>query len=69
MSLQVKEHQALVVRARLKRMSYEATNMAHELWAEELRHASDQHITSVTLLDSQRQTTIEAIVGSFGSIS
>ena len=30
-SLQVKEHQALVVRARLKRMSYEAMNMAHEL--------------------------------------
>ena len=27
-SLQVKEHQALVVRARLKRMSCKATNMA-----------------------------------------
>ena len=32
-SLQVKEHQALVVRARLKRMSCEATNMAQELRA------------------------------------
>ena len=30
-SLQVKEHQALVVRVRLKRMSCEATNMAQEL--------------------------------------
>ena len=30
-SLQVKEHQALVVRTRLKRMSCEATNMAQEL--------------------------------------
>ena len=30
-SLQVKEHQALVVRARLKRMSCKATNMAQEL--------------------------------------
>ena len=34
-SLQVKEYQALVVRARLKRMSYEATNMAQKLRAEE----------------------------------
>ena len=32
-SLQVKEHQTLVVRARLKRMSCEATNMAPELRA------------------------------------
>ena len=32
-SLQVKEHQALVVRARLKRMSCEATNIAQELRA------------------------------------
>ena len=32
-SLQVKEHQTLVVRARLKRMSCEATNMAQELRA------------------------------------
>ena len=38
-SLQIKEYQALVVRARLKRMSCEATNMA-----EELRHATDRHI-------------------------
>ena len=30
-SLQIKEYQALVVRARLKRMSCEATNMAQEL--------------------------------------
>ena len=33
-SLQVKEHQALVVRAWLKRKSCEATNMAQELRAE-----------------------------------
>ena len=30
-SLQIKEHQALVVRARLKRMSCEATNTAQKL--------------------------------------
>ena len=53
-SLQIKEYQALVVRARLKRMSCEATNMAQELRAEELRHASDQHIASVTSPDGQR---------------
>ena len=38
--LQVKKYQVLVVRARLKRMSCEATNMAQELQAEELRHAA-----------------------------
>ena len=32
---QVNEYQALVVRARLKRVSFEATNMAQELRAEE----------------------------------
>ena len=36
-SLQVKEHQALVVRARLKRMSCKAMNMAQELRPEEHR--------------------------------
>ena len=56
-SLQVKEYQALVVRARLKRMSCEATNMAQELRAEELRHAADRHIASVTSPDGQRRTT------------
>ena len=47
-SLQVKEYQALVVRARLKRVSCEAMNMAQELRAEELRHAIDRHIANVT---------------------
>ena len=64
-SLQVKEHQALVVRARLKRMSCEATNMAQELRAEELRHAADRHITSVTSPNGQRQTTNKAICKEF----
>ena len=60
-SLQVKEHQALVVRARLKRMSCEATNMALELRAEELKYVADRHIASVTSPDGQRRTTNEAI--------
>ena len=64
-SLQVKEHQAWVVRARLKRMSCKATNMVHELWAEELRHAADQHIASVTSPDRQHQTTNEAVCKEF----
>ena len=62
---QVKEHQALVVRARLKRMSCEATNMAQELRAEELRHAADRHIASVTSPDGQLRTTNEAICKEF----
>ena len=60
-SLQVKEHQALVVKARLKRMSCEATNMAQELRAEKLRYAADRHIASVTSPDGQCRTTNEAI--------
>ena len=64
-SLQIKEYQALVVRARLKRMSCEATNMAQELWAEELRHATDRHIASVTSPEGQRRTTNKAICGEF----
>ena len=58
-SLQVK-----VVRARLKRMSCEATSMAQELWAEELWHAADQHIASVTSPD-RHQTTNEAVCKEF----
>ena len=64
-SFQIKEYQALVVRARLKRMSCEATNLAQELRAEELRHATDRHIASVTSPDGQRRTTNEAICGEF----
>ena len=64
-SLQIKEYQALVVRARLKRMSCEATNMAQELRAEELRHATDRHIASVTSPEGHRRTTNEAICGEF----
>ena len=45
------EYQALVVRARLKRMSSEATNMAQELQAEELRHVADRHIACVISSD------------------
>ena len=68
-SLQGKEHQALVVRARLKRMSCKATNMAQELRAEELRHAADWHIASVTSPNWQRRTTNKLFVRSSGSIS
>ena len=64
-SLRIKEYQALVVRARLKRMSCEATNMAQELRAEELRHATDRHIACVTLPEGQHRTTNEAICGEF----
>ena len=39
--------------------------MAEELQAEELRHATDQHITSVTSPEGQRQTTNEAICREF----
>ena len=67
-SLQIKKHQALVVRARLKRMSSEAMNMAQELQAEELRHSTDWHITSVTLPDRQRQTTNKAICREISAI-
>ena len=64
-SLQMKEYQALVVRARLKRISCEATNMAQELQTEELRHAADRQIASVTSPDGQRRTTNEAICREF----
>ena len=45
-SFQIKKYQGLAVRASLKRMSGEATNIAQELRAEELRHAIDRHIAS-----------------------
>ena len=54
--LQNKEYQVLVVKARLNRMSCEATNMTPELRAEEHRH-----IASVTSPDGQRRTTNKAI--------
>ena len=64
-SLQIKEYQALVVRARFKRIPCEVTNMAQELRAEEVRHATDRHIASVTSPEGQRRTTNEAICGEF----
>ena len=39
--------------------------MDQELRAEELRHATDRHIASVTSPDGQRRTTNEAICGEF----
>ena len=63
--LQNKKYQSLVVWARLKRISCEATNIAQELRAEELRHATDRHITSVTSPNEQRRTTNEAICKEF----
>ena len=62
-TLQLK-YQALAVRARLK-MSCEATNMDQELRIEELGHAVDRHIASVTSPDEQCLTTIEAICWKF----
>ena len=64
-SLQIKEHQTLVVRARLKRMSCKVTNIAQELRAEELRHVTDRDIASVTSPDGQRRTTNETICRGF----
>ena len=46
-------------------MFCQATNMAQELRAEELIHASQQHIAGVTSLDRQRQTTNESICCDF----
>ena len=59
------KYQALVVKARLKRMSFKATNMAQELRAEELIHTIDRHIASVTSPDGQCQTTKKPFVGDF----
>ena len=63
--LQNRKYQALVVRAILKRMSCEVTNMVQEIRAEELRHAAERHIANVTLPDGQRPTTNEAICRAF----
>ena len=66
-SLLIKEDQGLVVRARLKKMSPEATNMATELCAEEKRRASDRHIASITSLDGRHLTTSGGICEEFRS--
>ena len=42
-------------------MVCDVTNMAQELRANELRHAADRHMASVTLPDGQRRTTNESI--------
>ncbi|CAE1178594.1 unnamed protein product [Acanthosepion pharaonis] len=64
-SLLIKKDQALVVRARLKRMSSEATNMAAELRAEENRNADKRHIACVTLPDKRTVTTSAGICEAF----
>ena len=46
-------------------MSWEATNMAHELRAEKLRHTLQRHIASVTSLDGQHQETNEGTCWEF----
>ena len=66
-SLQIKEYQALVVRARLKRMSCEATNMAQELRAEELRQIGISSVSHRRMGNVELQT--KPSVGSSGSIS
>lgn len=49
-SLLIKTDQVLiVVRARLKRIYAEATNMATESHVEELKNSTDKHITNVCL--------------------
>ena len=63
--LQNKKYQALVVRARLKRMSCEATNIVQELRAEDLWHVADRHIASATSLNGQRRTTNKTICRKF----
>lgn len=67
-SLLIKKDQALVVRARLKRMSSEASNMAAELRSEEARNASQRHIACVTLPDRRTVTTNEGICEAFRDI-
>ena len=64
-SYQIKKYQAPVVRVRFKRMSYEATNMGQEFRGEELKHAVDRHIVSITSPDGQCRTTNEAICREF----
>ena len=56
-----KKYQTRMVKAKLKRMSYEATNMTHELQTEELRDAPQCNIVSVTSMDERCLTTNEAI--------
>ena len=46
-------------------MSCEVMDIGQELQAEELRHASQKHITSVTSLDGQHWTTKEGIFREF----
>jgi len=60
-----KKYQAQVVRARLKRMSCEAANMARELRAEELRAANHRQIASVTSPDGHRRITNKDICKEF----
>lgn len=64
-SLLNKKDQAHVVRARLKIMSAEWTNMAAELYTEELRIATDQYITCLKLLDGRTLMTDKGICGEF----
>ena len=64
-TLQNKSCQALVVRARLKRMSWKVANMTQELWVEELRHAVNWHVASVKSVNEQHRTTNDAICKEF----
>lgn len=56
---------AQVVKSRLNRMSYEATNMATKLRAEELDSASDRHIACVISTDGRSMRTDEGICREF----
>ena len=50
-----KKYQVLVVRAKLKRMSCEANNMAQILQAKELRHLTQLHIVGWAMEDYNRR--------------
>ena len=64
-SFQIKKYKVLVIRAWLKRISSEATNMAQELRADELRHAVHRYIVSVKSLDGHYRITNETICDYF----
>lgn len=58
-----KKEQAQVFKARLNRMSGEATNMDTKLHVEELKNASDQHIISITLQNGRTVTIYNSLCG------
>lgn len=60
--LLIKKYQAMVVRARLKRIPSEATNMSAELCAEALRNVTNHNITSVTLPQTKEYVKLFGLI-------